>query len=164
MRLLLLGLLVAGALLAGCGDSTDSTTASDGAAPAGQDTTAAPGTGGDTASSEDSAAGDASGGTKYPDIKKAVLEPAGGGYTLSVTVSSPYDSPDRYADGWRVLNAGTDEVLGMHTLGHDHASEQPFTREQSDLQIPDGVQRITIEGRDQQNGYGGRTVTIDVPQ
>lgn len=97
----------------------------------------------------------------YPDILEAELEPSGDEYALDVTVSSPYDSPERYADGWRVLSPdGT--VLGEHQLMHDHAGEQPFTRTQTGLGIPEGVEEITVEGRDQANGYGGDTVTIPV--
>ncbi len=136
-------LLIAAALLtAGCG-ADDSTLASP------------------PATSESTAAASADG--RFPDVEKAVLTPSGDAYTLAVTISSPYDSPERYADGWRVTATGTQDVLGEHTLGHDHASEQPFTREQTGLEIPDGVEQITVEGRDQQNGFGGATVTIDVP-
>lgn len=102
---------------------------------------------------------------RFPDVQAAILSPAGdGSFTVAVTVSSPYDSPARYADGWRVLGAGTTTVLGVHELTHDHASEQPFVREQSGLRIPAEVTRITVEGRDQANGYGGATVTIPVPR
>lgn len=83
-------------------------------------------------------------------------------FTVDVTISSPYDTPEQYADGWRVLDE-SGEVLGEHKLGHDHASEQPFTRTQSGLTIPAGVTKVTVEGRDQQNGYGGKTVTALVP-
>ena len=79
--------------------------------------------------------------------------------SLAVTVSSPYDSPQRYADGWRVLDQDG-AVLGEHTLGHDHGDEQPFTRTQSDVEIPEGTTELTIEGRDQISGYGGKTVTV----
>lgn len=53
-------------------------------------------------------------------------------------------------------------MLGEHTLTHDHADEQPVTRTQTGLQIPDGVAVITVEGRDAQNGYGGATVEVEV--
>lgn len=43
------------------------------------------------------------------------------------------------------------------------ADEQPFTRT-DDLQIPASVDEITVEARDLANGYGGKTVTIPVPQ
>ena len=101
---------------------------------------------------------------KYPDVLEAELESSGGDtWALSVTISSPYDSPERYADGWRVL-APNGDVLGKHELMHDHANEQPFTRSQSGLEIPQDVQEITVEARDLKNGYGGETVTIPVPR
>ncbi|MGO1384402.1 MAG: hypothetical protein ACTHWA_01610 [Arachnia sp.] len=100
----------------------------------------------------------------HPDVLDATLESDGSGsWKLAVTISSEYDTPERYADGWRVLsNDGA--VLGEHTLGHDHAGEQPFTRTQSGLDIPDGVDEVTVEGRDTDNGFGGGTLTIDVPR
>jgi hypothetical protein len=100
---------------------------------------------------------------QYPDIRSVDIQRTGDGtYTLDVTVSSPYDSPERYADGWRVLDPDGNE-LGSHMLAHDHAGEQPFTRTQSGLEIPEGVTEVTVEGRDQANGYGGETVTVQVP-
>lgn len=148
MRRTLLPAIVAAALLgAGCGDDDDESRV------------------GDAAPSPPVATGGAdSSAQRFPDIREAELLPQGRGtFSLDVTVSSPYDTPQRYADGWRVLAAGTQRVLGTHMLTHDHASEQPFTRSQPELRIPAGVERITVEGRDQRNGYGGRTVTVPVP-
>lgn len=66
----------------------------------------------------------------------AELHPRGRrAYAIAVTLSSPYDTPDRYAHGWRVLASDGTE-LGEHTLAHDHAGEQPCTRTQSGLEIP----------------------------
>ncbi|MBD8871051.1 hypothetical protein [Nocardioides donggukensis] len=99
----------------------------------------------------------------FPDITGVEITAEGAGtYRLDVTVSSPYDSPDRYADGWRVLGPDR-EVLGEMTLGHDHASEQPFTRTQTGVQIPEGVSTVTVEGHDTENGYGGGTAEVEVP-
>lgn len=100
-------------------------------------------------------------GQEYPDVLEAELSSSGGTYSMDVTVSSPYDSPERYADGWRVL-APDGTVLGEHELMHDHASEQPFTRTQSGLEIPDDIEEVIVEGSDLENGYGGETVTIPV--
>ncbi len=83
-------------------------------------------------------------------------------WTLDVTISSEYDSAARYADGWRVLTPEGD-VLGEQELTHDHAAEQPFTRTQTGLEIPESVPTVTIEGHDTENGYGGETLEIDVP-
>ena len=106
-------------------------------------------------------AGESSG--RYPDVVAVELRPAGGRvFDVAVTISSPYDTPERYADGWRVLD-GEGNVLGTHMLMHDHANEQPFTRTQRGLEIPAGIAAVTVEGRDQANGYGGGTITVDVP-
>jgi hypothetical protein len=64
---------------------------------------------------------------RYPDVLEAELEPSGDGWRLSATISSPYDSPERYADAFRVLTPAG-EQLGVRELLHDHAGEQPFTR------------------------------------
>lgn len=99
----------------------------------------------------------------FPDVEAADLRrESDGTYRLEVTISSPYDTPERYADGWRVLDPDGNE-LGSHELAHDHAGEQPFTRTQTGLVIPDGVDEIRVEGRDLKNGYGGTTVVVAVP-
>ncbi|NNE11459.1 MAG: hypothetical protein HKN41_04355 [Ilumatobacter sp.] len=98
---------------------------------------------------------------QFPDV--LAVEPTFDGETwrFAVTISSPYDSPERYADGWRVV--GPDgAVHGEHTLAHDHANEQPFTRTQTGVVIPPDVASVVIEGRDQVSGYGGATVTVDL--
>jgi hypothetical protein len=99
---------------------------------------------------------------RYPDVVDVTVERAGGTFSFTVTISSPYDSPERYADGWRIVGPdGT--VYGEHTLAHDHAGEQPFTRTQTGVQIPAGVPEVTVEARDQQYGYGGTTMTVPLP-
>lgn len=97
---------------------------------------------------------------RFPDIVSVEMtRDSEASASFTVTVSSPYDSPQRYADGWRVLDQDG-AVVGAHTLSHDHAGEQPFTRTQSGVEIPEGTTELTIEGRDQVSGYGGETVTI----
>lgn len=101
---------------------------------------------------------------KFPDILEAELtHESGDEYTIAVTVSSPYDTPERYADGWRVMTTDG-EVLAEHDLAHDHANEQPFTRSRGPFVIPSDMQEVVVEGHDQANGYGGETVTIAVPR
>jgi hypothetical protein len=103
-----------------------------------------------------------SGTALFPDVLAAQLtRNADGSFTIAVTIASPYDTPQQYADGWRVL-APDGTVLGEHTLLHDHANEQPFTRTQRGVIIPSDLRSVTIEGRDLVNGYGGGTVTVAV--
>jgi len=99
---------------------------------------------------------------RYPDVIDATAERVGDTWTVSATLSSPYDTPERYADAWRVVGPdGT--VYGERVLAHDHAVEQPFTRSQSGIEIPDGVTEVVIEGRDLEYGYGGSTFTLSLP-
>jgi hypothetical protein len=100
---------------------------------------------------------------RFPEIVAVEASQADDGtFDFAVTISSPYDSPDRYADGWRILGEN-DEVYGEMTLGHDHASEQPFTRTQTGVEIPADVDTVEVEGHDTDNGYGGRRVTVELP-
>ncbi|MEO1065414.1 MAG: hypothetical protein AAFZ07_28690 [Actinomycetota bacterium] len=100
----------------------------------------------------------------FPDILEAELTPSGDGvFTVAATVSSPYDTPERYADAWRVV-APDGTVLGVRELAHDHQNEQPFTRQLTGVEIPAEVDEVTIEGRDQVSGWGGGTVTVPVPE
>ncbi len=98
----------------------------------------------------------------FPDVVDATANRADDGtWTIAATLSSPYDSPDRYADSWRVL--GPDRtVYGERFLSHDHEDEQPFTRSQSGISIPEGIETVTIQGRDQRNGWGGVTFELDL--
>lgn len=107
--------------------------------------------------------GDATGEQRFPNIVGAELTPRpDGSFDIAVTVSSPYDSPERYADAWRVL-APDGTQLAERVLLHDHANEQPFTRSLSGVEIPPDIREVTIEGRDKTYGYGGETVTVVVP-
>lgn len=100
---------------------------------------------------------------KYPDVVSArVQSRAADTFDFDVTVSSPYDTPKRYADAFRVT--GKDgAVFGERKLLHDHAGEQPFTRDLYGVKIPPGVRAVVIQARDRQYGYGGSTVEVALP-
>jgi len=99
-------------------------------------------------------------GELFPDVLGATAEQDDDGtWNVSATLSSPYDSAQRYADAWRIVGAdGT--VYGTRELAHDHAAEQPFTRDLSSVEIPEDVIEVTIEGRDQVSGWGGESFTL----
>ena len=55
------------------------------------------------------------GGQRFPDIVSVEVSRTEQRYSFSVTMSSPYDTPGRYADGWRIVGFdGT--VYGEHTI------------------------------------------------
>jgi hypothetical protein len=100
---------------------------------------------------------------KYPDVVAAKVSPRGGDrFDFDVTISSPYDTAQRYADAFRVVGA-KGEVYGERKLLHDHADEQPFTRDLHGVAIPAGVRAVVVEGRDQRHGYGGRKLEVGLP-
>ena len=100
---------------------------------------------------------------RFPDVVAVeVVETSDDVYRFEVTISSPYDTPERYADAWRVK--GEDgAVYGVRELLHDHQTEQPFTRTLDDVEIPEGTASVIVEGRDLEHGWGGDTLIVDLP-
>ncbi len=132
--------------LAACG--SDATSPSAGDAPGASPSGASPSS--------------AQSGQRFPDVVDVAVTGEAGTYNFAVTISSPYDSPERYADGWRVTGPdGT--VYGVHQLLHSHEGEQPFTRSQTGVTIPEGVAEVIVQARDTANGYGGKTATVSLP-
>ena len=100
---------------------------------------------------------------RFPDVVDVKVRQAGANtFDFDVTVSSPYDTPQRYADAFRVTGRdGT--VFGERKLLHDHAGEQPFTRDLYGVAIPAGIKTVTVQARDRKYGYGGKTAEASIP-
>ena len=100
---------------------------------------------------------------KHPDVVAVkVTSQSGDVFNFDVTVSSPYDSAQRYADAFRVM-AADGKVFGERILLHDHETEQPFTRELHGVKIPAVIKAVVVQARDQKNGYGGKTFEAALP-
>lgn len=100
---------------------------------------------------------------KYPDVLAVrVSASAADIFDFDVTVSSPYDSASRYADGVRA-KSHDGIVFGERKLLHDHAAEQPFTRDMYGVMVPPGIRSVLIEARDQTFGYGGKVIEVGLP-
>jgi hypothetical protein len=92
----------------------------------------------------------------------------GGTWTFHVTVRHPDTGWEDYADGWdivtpdgKVLKPDPDNRF-TRTLLHPHVDEQPFTRSQSGITIPEGVTRVRVRAHDLVDGYGGQEVVVDL--
>ncbi len=161
---LLAAIVAALVLAAGCGDgSDDGQTAETAPAEAAVDDSESTATTASASTAAEPTAADTGDGEElFPDVLEATAQQDGDGtWTFAATLSSPYDTADRYADAWRVVGPdGT--VYGIRELLHDHAAEQPFTRSQSGIEIPDDVDVVTVEGRDQISGWGGATVEVQL--
>lgn len=91
-----------------------------------------------------------------------------GTWSFNVTVAHPDTSWEDYADGWDVvLPDGTvvkvnEDDPFTRLLLHPHENEQPFTRSQSNLVIPDEITQVTVRAHDIVDGFGGQEVIVDL--
>jgi hypothetical protein len=100
---------------------------------------------------------------RFPDVLSVKVKVVRAGvFDFDVTISSTYDTPERYADGFRVTTL-EGQALGERTLWHDHQDEQPFTRDLYGIKIPAGISKVLVQARDKKFGYGGKSVTITLP-
>ncbi len=91
-----------------------------------------------------------------------------GTWRFDVTVRHNDEGWDHYADGWdvvtpdgTVLKANAGDAF-TRVLLHPHENEQPFTRSQSRLTIPEGVTTVTVRAHCSVHEFGGREVTVDL--
>lgn len=101
-------------------------------------------------------------------VEVRAVQSEGGRWTFHVTVSHPDTGWDDYCNGWDVV-MDTGEVIKLNSsdpftrlLLHPHENEQPFTRSQSGLTIPEGVNTVTVRAHDILDGFGGKEVIVDL--
>ena len=93
---------------------------------------------------------------------------AEGVWTFRVTVEHPDQGWEDYADGWDVvLPDGTvvkpdPDSPFTRLLLHPHENEQPFTRSQSGIEIPEGLKEVRVRAHDIVDGFGGKEVVVDL--
>lgn len=91
-------------------------------------------------------------------------------WTFYVTARHPDTGWDDYADGWDVVLPNGTVILPdpaepfTRLLLHPHETEQPFTRSQSGIRIPQGVTQVTVRAHDLVDGYGGAVIVVDLTQ
>jgi hypothetical protein len=68
-----------------------------------------------------------------------------------------------YADGWEVTDLNGNQ-LGERPLAHPHDNEQPFTRSQCGINIPDELTQVVVRAKCNQHGFGGKPVVVDLRQ
>jgi len=99
------------------------------------------------------------------DVLKVDIRPAAepGHFDIEVTLRHADSGWDHYANRWEIL-APDGRVMATRVLAHPHEHEQPFTRGLSEVRIPTEFTWIRVRGHDLVHGYGGREVTLSVPQ
>ena len=98
------------------------------------------------------------------DVVEAVAtQAADGSWRFDVTVRHADAGWEHYADKWQVTGPdGT--VLGERVLLHPHENEQPFTRSQGGIVIPEDVTTVTIRAHDLVHGWGGAELELELPR
>lgn len=84
-------------------------------------------------------------------------------YQFQVTVLHDDEGWKHYANKWDIV-APDGTVLGTRTLYHPHVGEQPFTRSLSGVKIPKTISTVTIRAHDSVHEYGGKAVTVGLPE
>ena len=109
-------------------------------------------------------------GSFNPDLDIAQIEyvkateASSGSWRFDVTVRHNDEGWDHYADAWQVVDPQNGKVLGERILAHPHETEQPFTRSQSGITIPNGLRRVLVRAKCNVHGFGGREVLVDLSQ
>ncbi len=89
-------------------------------------------------------------------------------WSFSVTVAHTDTGWEDYANGWDVvLPDGTmlkrnpnDPFTRL--LLHPHVDEQPFTRSQFGLTIPEGITEVTVKAHTTVGGWGGKELVVQL--
>lgn len=84
------------------------------------------------------------------------------GDRFDVTVEHADTGWDHYADGWEVLDADGNR-LGFRELFHPHVDEQPFTRSQSGIRIPEGATVVYVRARCSVGGWSDELFAVHLP-
>lgn len=96
------------------------------------------------------------------DVEAVEVSKEGNGYRFSVTVRHADEGWEHYADKWEVL--GPDgAVYGERVLLHPHVDEQPFTRSQTGIVVPEGIGEVTVRAHDKLHGWGGIEIKVKLP-
>jgi hypothetical protein len=85
-----------------------------------------------------------------------------GSWCFDATVEHNDNGWEHYADGWEVVSANNQQVAFRELL-HPHDNEQPFTRSQCGIALPDNAV-VTVRAKCNVHGYGGASVVVDLSQ
>lgn len=96
------------------------------------------------------------------DVLKVEVQRRGSSYNFDVTVAHHDEGWKHYADGWDIV-APDGQIIATRVLYHPHVNEQPFTRSLSGVVIGSGIDSVTVRAHDLVHGYGGREITVKLP-
>ena len=91
--------------------------------------------------------------SEHADVRGVAVSGDPGRYTFAVTVRSPDEGCERYANWWEVIDENG-ALVYRRILGHSHVDEQPFTRSGGPVEVAED-QRVFVRAHLHPTGYGG---------
>ena len=82
-------------------------------------------------------------------------------WKFDTTVRHNDEGWDHYADAWQVVDLAGN-LLAERILAHPHDTEQPFTRSQSNINIPPDITQVIVQAKCNVHGFGGQAVLVDL--
>ena len=97
------------------------------------------------------------------DVIEARATNTGKTWRFDVTVRHGDTGWDHYVTRWEVV--GPDGTkFGERVLLHPHEHEQPFTRSQNGITVPDDVKKVTVRAYDNVHHLGGVEMQVNLPE
>ena len=81
-------------------------------------------------------------------------------WRFDVTIRHKDEGWDHYANLWVVIDAETGAEYGRRVLSHPHVNEQPFSRSQSGIRIPENVTSVIVKAACTLHGFGGTELEV----
>lgn len=98
-----------------------------------------------------------------PQVVDVTATKSGATWRFDVAILHADTGWDDYADGWEVIDADGNR-LGVRPLAHPHVNEQPFTRSQNGIVIPEGTTEVFIRVSDNVDGWYEERTPVQLPQ
>ena len=96
----------------------------------------------------------------YAHVMSVRANRQGGSWRFEVSVRHGDRGWGHYADRWIVVDAQSGEEYGRRVLAHPHDTEQPFTRSQSGIIIPEETEAVIIKAACTVHGFGGTELVL----
>ena len=87
------------------------------------------------------------------------FERENGEVSFDVTLYHDDDGESGYANWWQVETLAGDRI-GRRELAHAHGTRE-FTRSDR-FEVPDSTAWVVVRGHDQEHGYGGRAMLVNL--
>jgi hypothetical protein len=98
----------------------------------------------------------------YAQVKNVdVVQSTDGTWCIYTTVHHNDEGVDHYANAWQALDQDGNEVA-WRLLAHPHVYEQPFERDECDVNISANVTALVVRARCNVHGFGIVHVGVDM--